>query len=157
AALVAACAKSEKPSIADTTSAPIAPVATTTSTSGGSVAGTSSLALADVAGTWKIHAVPTSGPDTTAVNYTLTATGEPSGWKANYSNGTSAAWTVTAAGDSIIADAAPHVSVLRKGVQVKSHLILRKQGDKLVGTSVAHYSKGPDSVRTLRVEGTKSP
>jgi hypothetical protein len=35
---------------------------------------------------------------------------------------------------------------------------MRKEGDKLVGTTTAHYQiKGADSVLTLRSEATRAP
>ena len=153
AAALAACAKSEQ-TIADTTSTPITPVG---AESPGTVA-TSSIALADVAGTWKVRAVPTTGTDTTPTNYTLLATGEPSGWKITFADGQTITPTVTASGDSIIVDAGPFPSVRRKGTQVTTHSVARKQGDRMVGTTVAHYTtKGADSVVTLTLDGTKAP
>ena len=62
----------------------------------------------------------------------------------------------TADGDSIVADASPYESVLQKGVKVTTHSVFRLQDGKLVGTTVAHYAtKGADSVRNLRSEGTR--
>ena len=53
--------------------------------------------------------------------------------------------------------AGPYESVLRKGVQVKTTTVFRLQDGKLVGTTVAHYTtKGADSVRNLRAEGTRA-
>lgn len=153
AAALAACAKSDK-TIADTTSTPVTPVG---AESQGTVA-TSSIALADVAGTWKVHAVPTTGTDKTPTDYTLTATGEPTGWKVTFANGQTVTPTVTASGDSIIVDMGPFPSVRRKGMKVTTHSVTRKQGDMLVGTTVAHYdTKGADSVVTLTLEGKKAP
>jgi hypothetical protein len=155
---LAACSRSEK-SIADTTSTPIAPPSSTpAATAGGSTSAAGSIALADVAGTWKMRSVPTTGADTSPTLSTLTATGEAGGWKMVFGNGLTQAIRVTAVGDSIIYDMGPYQSVRRKGVSVTTHGVLRKQGDKLVGTIVAHYaSVGPDSVVTLRSEGTKAP
>jgi hypothetical protein len=52
----------------------------------------------------------------------------------------------------------PYESVRRKGVQVTTTSAFRRQGDKLVGTTVAHYkSGGADSVLRLRTEATKAP
>jgi len=46
--------------------------------------------------------------------------------------------------------------VLRKGVKVTTHSVFRLQDGKLVGTTVARYTtKGADSVRNLRSEGTR--
>jgi hypothetical protein len=154
--LLVACAKSEKP--ADTTSTAVVPAATSTpSTSAGTVA-PAPIALADVAGTWNVRATPQGGTDTTVTQYVLTATGTPDGWKIKYANGLVVPVKVTVAGDSIIMDAGPYKSVRRKGVQVTTHGALRKEGDKLVGTTIAHYNvKTADSVLTLHSEGTKAP
>lgn len=156
AAVLAACAKTDK-SVADTAATPIDPGATT-GTSAGAVAGTASLALSDVAGTWKMRAVPTSGSDMTPTEYTLVATGEPGGWKATFANGLVVPVRVSAAGDSIAFEMGPYKSVRRKGVDVTTRGVFRKQGDKLAGNTSAHYNvKTADSLLTLRVEGTKAP
>jgi hypothetical protein len=158
----AACGKGDgsgDKAIADTTSTPIAPPATTPAAApGGSTAAAGSIALADVAGTWKMSAVPTTGADKTPTLYTLTATGEPGGWKVVFANGLTQTPRVSALGDSIVFDMGPYPSVRRKGVTVTTHSLLRKQGDKLVGTVTAHYAgAGADSVVTLKSEGTKGP
>jgi hypothetical protein len=55
-------------------------------------------------------------------------------------------------------DGRPFESVLRKGVQVSTTSVLRKQGDKLVGITVAHYkTKGADSVTRLPTTLTRVP
>ena len=150
-----ACAKSDKP--ADTT-ATIAPAAATTpGTSAGAVA-PAPISLSDVAGTWHVRTTPQSGSDTTVTEYTLTATSSGDGWKIKFANGQEVAVKATASGDSIITDAGPYSSVRRKGVKVTTHGTFRKEGDKLVGTTTAHYNvKTADSVLTLRSEGTKAP
>jgi hypothetical protein len=157
---LAACGKSDKSSekaIADTTSTPITPVVTTPAAApGGSTAGAGSLALADVAGTWKMRTVPTSGSDTSPTLSTLTASGEAGGWKMKFANGLTVTARVTSMADSIVYEIGPYQSVRRKGVTVTTRGVLRKAGDKLVGTLVAHYTGGgPDSVVTMRSEGTK--
>ena len=156
-ALLVGCAKSDVKT-ADTTAA-AAPAATsnTSATAAGAVT-PSPVSLADVAGTWKMRSVPTTGTDTTATEYTLTAAATPDGWKIKYANGLVVAVKVTASGDSVITDVGPYASVRRKGVQVTTHGAFRKQGDKLVGTTTAHYkTKGADSLLTLHTEGTKAP
>ena len=65
---------------------------------------------------------------------------------------------VAVAGDSIVTEAGPFESVLRKGVKVSTNSVLRLQNGKLVGTTIAHYAtSGADSVRNLRIEGTRAP
>jgi hypothetical protein len=55
-----------------------------------------------------------------------------------------------------VADAGPYESVLRKRLKVTTHSVFRLQEGKLVGTTAAHYTtKGADSVRNLRSEGTR--
>jgi hypothetical protein len=55
-------------------------------------------------------------------------------------------------------EAGPYESVLRQGVQVTLRGVLRHQGDRLVGTTVAHFSgSGADSVLRVRTEATRAP
>jgi hypothetical protein len=114
------------------------------------------IAITDVAGKWTLIAVPTSG-DTTPTKSVITVAA-PNTWKQTFENGQVVTAKVVLAGDSIVTDAGPYPSVRRKGVKVMTHGVLRKQGDKLVGTTTAHYMvKSADSVLTLRVEGTRAP
>ena len=49
-------------------------------------------------------------------------------------------------------------SALRKGVEVRSRMVLRLQGGKLVGTNQARYHlKAGDSVAQRPTEGTRAP
>jgi hypothetical protein len=57
--------------------------------------------------------------------------------------------------DSVVTEAGPYESVLRKGVQVTTTTVTRYQNGALVGTTTARYSAGPDSVLQLRFEGTR--
>jgi hypothetical protein len=151
--LLVGCAKADKP--VDTAAA-IAPGGPTTTTA--AVAAPAPIAFSDVAGTWKVRAVPQSGTDTTATEYTMTAAATAEGWKIVYANGLTVPVRVSAAGDSIITDAGPYKSVRRKGMEVTTHGVFRKEADKIVGTTIAHYkTKGADSVLTLRSEGTRAP
>jgi hypothetical protein len=116
-----------------------------------------SLSLSDVAGKWTVRAMNEAG-DSTLVTYVLNATPNPSGWTIKFPNRPPIAVHVAVSGDSIITDAGPYPSVLRKGVQVTTHGVSRLRGGKLVGTTVAHYTtSGPDSVRRVRTEGTRAP
>jgi hypothetical protein len=64
---------------------------------------------------------------------------------------------VSVAGDSVVAEAGPYESVLRKGVQVTTDNTLRLKDGKLVGKTIAHYkTTKPDSVLELQVEGTRA-
>ena len=158
ALLAAACAKSDKPAqdsaataaAAAAAPASAAPVATPP-------AAPAPLALADIAGKWNLRSVPASG-DTTPTNAVLQGSADASSWKITFSNGLSVPARLTPAGDSIVTDIGPYASVRRKGVQVTTHGALRREGDKLVGTTVAHYTtKGPDSVLVLHSEATRAP
>ena len=114
------------------------------------------ISLADVAGKWNMRAVPESG-DTTPTVYVLTATADPAGWTIAFQNGLTVPAQVSAAGDSIVMHAGPYASVRRKGMQVTTDGVLRRQGDALTGTTIAHYkTTGPDSVLRLNVQGTRA-
>ncbi len=114
-----------------------------------------SISLADVAGKWTIRTMPEDA-DTTLITFELVAGADSSGWVFNFPKRKPVPVHVRASGDSIITEAGPYESVLRKGVQVTTNSVMRLQDGKLVGTTVAHYPKGgADSVRRLRMEGTK--
>jgi hypothetical protein len=115
------------------------------------------ISLADLAGTWKMRSTPETG-DTTSIQYELHAKAEPSGWTLNFPKRKPIPVRVTPGGDSLLTDAGPYPSVIRKGVQVRTQGVMRLQDGKLVGTTVARYTtSGPDSVVRLRTEGTKAP
>jgi hypothetical protein len=55
-------------------------------------------------------------------------------------------------------EAGPYESVLREGTQVTLHGVLRRDGDKLAGTTVARFSGGgPDSLLRVRTVATRAP
>jgi hypothetical protein len=116
------------------------------------------ISLADVAGRWNVVATPTSG-DTTPTMYVLTATADTTGWTIGFPNRDPIPTRVASvAGDSIVLTAGPFESVRRRGVQVTTHSILRREGDRLVGTTHATYATtGADNALTLRTEGTRAP
>ena len=65
---------------------------------------------------------------------------------------------VTVDGDSIMTASGPYESVLRKGVQVTTQSVLRRQDGKLVGMTIARYQgAAADSVVRLRTELTRAP
>ena len=158
-AVLAACAKTDTRRAAESAAAaaPATVPAPVTPMAPAPAMGAGTLSFADVAGKWNMRAVPESG-DTTATTYVMTAMPDSAGWKLTFANGLTVPARVMASGDSIVMDAGPYSSVRRKGVQVTTHGVLRRQGDRLVGTTVAHYkTSGPDSVLRLRSEGTKAP
>ena len=115
------------------------------------------ISLADVAGKWTMRTMPENA-DTTLVTYELVAKSGTSGWVFSFPKRKPVPVKVTASGDSLITEAGPYESVLRKGIQVTTNSVMRLKDGKLVGTTVAHYkTTGPDTVRMLRVEGTKKP
>lgn len=141
-----ACAKTDRDAATDSAAgaAEVAPAPT--------------ISLADVAGRWDVTATPVSG-DTTKVRYQLNATGETTGWTLTPPGRSPVPVTViSVAGDSIVVAAGPFESMRRKGVQVNTQSVLRKQGDRLVGTTHARYvTSGPDSTLDSRVEATRAP
>lgn len=157
AVILIGCGTSDQPAADSAATVGTPESGTTASTSGGTMA-SAPIVLSEVAGNWKFRATPTSGTDTTVTEYTLSATNTTEGWKITYSNGQVVPVKVVASGDSLITTAGPFKSVRRKGVDVTTNGVFRRDGDRLVGTSVAHYKQsGADSVLTLRVEGTRAP
>ena len=144
-ALVACNKPKEEPAMESTAAAPETPAAP------------APIALADVAGKWSVRAMAESG-DSTLVSYELVASGDTSGWSLNFPKRKPVPMRVVAvAGDSIVTEAGPFESVLRKGIKVTTNSVLRLQDGKLVGTTTAHYAtSGADTVRNLRMEGTRA-
>ena len=116
------------------------------------------ISLAEVAGTWKVRAT-VEGNESTVVTYDLVATEDRSGWSINFPKREPIPVRIVGVeGDSILSEAGPFESVLRKGVQVSNQIVSRLQDGKLVGTVVARYQvTGPDTVTRLRFEGTRAP
>ena len=108
------------------------------------------------AGTWKFTVMP-ADKDTVLLTYSLVATADKSGWKLTLPGRPTMTPTVTSMdNDSVVVDNGPYSSVLRKNTTVKTHSAMHMEGDKLVGTTIAHYStKGADSVTNLRISGTR--
>jgi hypothetical protein len=150
AIVLAGCSKpKEQPAMdtaADTTAAaPVAPAP-------------APIKLADVAGKWSVRVMPENG-DTTLTKYEMVATGDSSGWSINAPKRKPIPVRIVAVdGDSIVTEAGPFESLIRKGVKVTSRSVNRLQDGKLVGTITARYATtGPDSVAHLRSEGTRAP
>ena len=143
AVLVVACAKSENTSADSSAAAAAAPPAAT-------------ISVADVAGNWVMRAMPEIG-DSTIMTYDLMATADTTSWMMHLPNGTTVPMRIlSVSGDSIVIQAGPYESALRKGVKVTTDGVVRLQDGKLVGTFVAHYSvTTADSVLRGRIEGTR--
>lgn len=115
--------------------------------------------LADVAGTWDAKAMNAAG-DSTLTTFTVTATADTSGWSMSFPGRAQPVplRVVSVSGDSIVTEAGPYQSVLRKGVRVRTTNVMRMQDGKLVGTTTARYdTKAADSVITVRMEGMRKP
>lgn len=120
------------------------------------VAAAPTISLAAVAGTWDMRSVPETGADTTATVYQIQATAD--GWTLFLPDRDPIEAAVTTSGDTILVDAGPFESVRREGLMVSTHSAFRLDGDRLVGTTIAHYETSEvDSVLRLHVEGTRAP
>jgi hypothetical protein len=118
---------------------------------------TATLNLSDLAGSWNVRVLNENG-DSTLATYTLQATGEPSGWTMTFPDGQPIPLRVTVDADSIIYDAGPYESPIRKGVQTTTQGAGRLVDGRLIGTFTAHYAvSAPDSVLRGRLEGTRNP
>lgn len=141
-----ACSKpADKPAESESAAAPEA------------AAAPAGISLADVAGTWKVHGVAEGDPSK-SVDYDMVIGAEGSGWTINFPNRDPIPVRVVSTdGDSIVVEAGPFESVLRKGVQVNTTSTNRLVGGKLVGTTVARYANaGADSVLRINTEATRA-
>ena len=117
-----------------------------------------SVSLADIAGTWSVRITLREDPSKN-VTYDMTATSDSSGWSIRFPGGDPIPLRVVAIeGDSIVTEAGPFASQMRKGLQAHSRVVTRFQGDKVIGTvDVRYEDAGPDSVAHLDLEGTRKP
>jgi hypothetical protein len=146
AAILVGCGKSEVQPARDTTAvAPATPESR------------AAISLADLAGKWRLRTMDEAGGN--VVESELTATADTSGWTLTRPNRKTVPVRVVAVGgDSIITEAGPYESALRKGVPVRARMVLRLQEGKLVGTTEARYTmSGGDSVAHRPTEGTRAP
>ncbi len=136
---LAACAPKEQPADTTATATPPAPT----------------IALSDVAGVWTAR-VTREGSDSTILTYELNASADPTAWTITFSGRPPVAVRPTVDGDSIITEAGPYESALRKGVQVTTRGVMRLVNGELVGSTTGHYqTTGADSVSTFRTVATK--
>jgi hypothetical protein len=118
------------------------------------VAAAPAISLADLAGTWDLRAVPVSG-DTTASVAQMVVT--PNSWTMMMADRDPVEGAVTVSGDSVMVDHGPYESIRREGLMVTTHSVYRLEGDRLVGTMVAHYETAEsDSVLNLTLEGVRA-
>ncbi len=156
-AVLAACAKTEKQPAADVSAAPPGDTSMAAAAPAPAPAMAAPLALSDLAGKWTMR-VTRAGSDSALVTFEMIATADKAGWTFNMPKRKPiAVRIVSVAGDSVVAEAGPYESVLRKGVQVTTDNTLRLKDGKLVGKTIAHYkTTKPDSVLELQVEGTRA-
>jgi hypothetical protein len=115
------------------------------------------LTLASLAGKWNMVGKNEAG-DSTVATFVMTATADTAGWTIAFPNRPVMPARASVSGDSVMIDFGPYESVIRKGVTVTTHNVMRLQGDRLVGKTHARYSvKTADSLRTLNSEGTRVP
>lgn len=151
--LVAGCSKGDQAAKGDSAS-----VAADSAAPAPAPAPAPAMSLADVAGKWQMQSTPTSGKDTSATKYVLTATADTTGWMMSFPSGLKVPLYISVSGDSLLEHTGSFASQRRKGLKVMTEGSLKMQGGKLVGMTTAHYAKaGADSVITLRTEGTKMP
>jgi hypothetical protein len=116
------------------------------------------ISLADLAGTWNVRAA-LDGSDK-SITYDVVTTEDGSGSTLKFTGRDPIPLRVVATeGDSIVWEAGPFESAIRKGVQVRvSRTVARIQDGKLVGkTTVTYVGQGADSVAHLTLEGTRAP
>ena len=144
ALIVTACsrgeeaAKTDSPASAPTPAAPAA------------------ISLASLAGKWN-QTTKAEGSDSVLVKSEVNAGADANSWTITLPNRQPLPIKVTVDCYSIMTAMDPYESVLRKGVQVTTHGVLRLVDGKLVGTTIARYSPaGADSVVRLRTELTRA-
>jgi len=149
AVVLAGCTKTGQTSAGDTQ--------TTTPPAAATPAPPAALSFNDVAGKWNLKVMNQTG-DSTLITEVLNAAATEAGWTVVRGTLPPNPVRVSISGDSLIMDGGPYPSALRKGLTVTSHTVYHLQGGQLVGSGVAHYNtKAADSVRYLRVEGTRAP
>jgi hypothetical protein len=138
-AALAACAPKEQPADTMATATPPAPT----------------IALSDVAGTWTAN-VMRQDSDSVILTYEMTASADPTAWTITFPGRPPVPVRPTVDGDSIITEAGPYESALRRGQQVTTRGVFRLVNGELIGTTTAHYqTTGADSVATFRSRATK--
>ena len=146
AAILAGCGKPK-----------VQPATDTTAVAAPAPESRAAISLADIAGKWRLRSTDEAGGN--VVESDLTATADSLGWTVTRPNGKLVPVRIVAVGgDSIMTEAGPYESALRKGVPVRARMVLRLQEGKLVGTTEARYAlKGGDSVAHRPTEATRAP
>ena len=140
-----------------------APADSATATSAAAADTAAAVAVSPVAalrGRWNVRAVPESGTDTVPTNYVLDAGEDSTNWTITFANrpGAVRLRVIASGGDSVVTQSDEYESARRKGVRVTTTAVMRAQGDRVTGHTIARYkTTGPDSVLRLRSEGTRAP
>jgi hypothetical protein len=113
------------------------------------------IALADVAGTWTANVMEQTS-DSVILTYEMVASADPTAWTITFPGRPPVPVRPVVDGDSIMTEAGPYESALRKGQQVTTRGVFRIVNGELVGTTTAHYqTTGADSVATFRSVATR--
>lgn len=114
------------------------------------------ITLAELAGRWAVE-TRIAGTDSVVLKFEML--NDSTGWTYLFpGRDPLPARVIAVDADSVVAEAGPYESALRKGVMVSTHTVLRLDGGKLVGQTVATYADGgPNSVVNLETEGTRMP
>ena len=141
AVVFAACSKADTPPATDTVAAmPGSPAA---------------VSLASFAGTWDVNVMP-EGSDSVATSHVLNVT-DTAAWKLEFSDRAGADVRITGMrGDTVLGEAGPFESGVRRGVQVRTTNSFWLEDGKLRGKTTARYeTTGSDTLRMFTSVGTK--
>lgn len=97
--------------------------------------------FSDVAGTWATQT--TIGPKDTVITSEEMATADGKGWMTKLAGRDPIPTRIVAiGGDSIVTEAGPFESVLRRGQMVTTRTTAHYKGDTMTGIIEAHYANG---------------
>ena len=141
AAILAACSKADAPAPADTGAASATTPAASTRGS--------------FAGVWDMNVMP-EGSDSVATTHVLNVS-DTSAWVLEFSDRPATPLRITGmSGDTIMGEAGPFESGVRRGVQVRTTNSYWIQDGKVMGRTTARYeTTGPDTLRRFHSIGTK--
>ena len=141
AVVFAACSRTDSPPATDTAAAMTDASAATS--------------LASFAGTWDVNVMP-EGSDSVATTHVLNVT-DTAAWRLEFSDRQGTALRVTGmSGDTVLTEAGPFESGVRRGVQVRTTNTYWLEDGKIMGRTTARYeTTGPDTLRMFHSVGTK--
>ena len=139
--ILAACSKADAPAPADTAATGAIPPTATTRGS--------------FAGVWDVSVMP-EGSDSVATTHVLNVS-DTSAWVLEFSDRPSTPLRITGmSGDTVMAEAGPFESGVRRGVQVRTTNSYWLQDGKVMGRTTARYeTTGSDTLRRFHSVGTK--